>query len=185
MHQLDFRELIARLVASGKLNPAGAIEVLSKLISNGSIDPGLLFSKFAASYALFLLTPSGVRSRGHTPSPATERAYDLLWLAYEQWLTRGVTHLAEAAGLWTSFYGNIRWSLVHHRDDEEFERNLDRFIARSGHVWLSEVRQLTQKNFNLLVEEMNGVIDELRRIETSTAGHEMATEIFDKETKDD
>jgi hypothetical protein len=163
--QSDFCALIARLLASGKLTPERLIELISK----GFIDPGLLFSKFMATYALFWLMPGGVRSGGRRPSHATERTFDLLWLAYEQWINRGVTHMSQAAGLWTSFYGNVRWNLVHKRNDENFERDLHKFIAHSAGEYLSEVRDVTKNNFDELVREINGVIEELMKIETSTA----------------
>jgi hypothetical protein len=178
--QLNFRLLIARVLASGKLAPEGLIELLSKAFAKGSIDPGLVFSKFMAAYADSLLKPDDARSDGHKPSPNTERAFDLLWLAYEQWLNRGVTHLSEAAGLWTTFYGNIRWTLVHNRNDANFQRNLDKFVAHSAQEWLSEVRKLTRKNFDLLVSEMDGVIDELKKIEASDPNTNEATNITGK-----
>ena len=159
--QSDFRPLIVRLLASGKLTPEGLIELISK----GLIDPGLLFSKFMAAYTLFWLMPDGVRSGSRRPSAATEKTFDLLWLAYEQWIARGVTHLSEAAGLWTDFYGNIRWAIVQRRGDEELERDLHKHIAKSAHVWLSEVDKLTTKNFGHFRNEISKIVDALKKIE--------------------
>ena len=173
--QSDFRPLIVRLLASGKLTPEGLIELISK----GLIDPGLLFSKFMAAYTLFWLMPDGVRSGSRRPSAATEKTFDLLWLAYEQWIARGVTHLSEAAGLWTSFYGNVRWNLVHRRNDEHFEKNLHEFLAQSAQEWLLDVRNLTQKNFDELVREIDGVLEELKKIETPTEKKDIETSTTD------
>jgi hypothetical protein len=150
--------LIGQLVASGKLTPEGLVELMSK----GFVDPGSLFSKFMAAAALFWLKPDSARSGGRRSSPATERTFDLLWLAYEKWVNRGVAHLSQAAGLWTTFYGNIRWTLVRKRDDENFE--MDKYIAAAGQEWLIEVHKLTAKNFRELHREIKGVLEELEKI---------------------
>jgi hypothetical protein len=77
-------------------------------------------------------------------------------------LNRGAAHLYQAGGLWTTFYGGIRWQLVSRRHDDDFE--MDKYIAAAGQEWLVEVHELTAKNFRELHHELNGVLEELEKI---------------------
>jgi hypothetical protein len=167
--RFDFRTEIARLAAflvnSGKLTPEGAIESISK----GLINPGLLFSKFVVSYFQFLLIPDRDQRSGLGPWPGTERTFDLLWLAYEQWINRGVVHMSEAAAVWISFYGNLRWNLVHNRNDPEFIKDLDSFVAKAAHLYLSRVQHLTGDNFNRFNNEVNEVLGALKAMTKETS----------------
>lgn len=131
-------------------------------MSKGFVAPGILFSKLMGSAALFLLKPDREDRRPSPVTERTERAYDLLWLAYEKWVNRGAAHLYEAGGLWTTFYGSTRWQLVRKRDDEHFE--MDKYIAAAGQEWLIEVHALTAKNFRELHRELNGVLEDLGKI---------------------
>jgi hypothetical protein len=158
----DYSRVVEKLV---RLGPEGRID---DPYVEGAMDPGRTYAKLMATFVQFWLAPDEVIKEGLRRSPNSERSFDLLWLAYEQWYSRGFNHVAQISAELSTFYKNLRWILVNNRNDPHFVENLDNFVAEASQAYLERVQDLTKENFKLYDESIKGVLQKLK-----TLRHEM------------
>lgn len=141
-------------------------EKMVSYLSRRPIDPGGIYSKFMATCLVLWLAPDSVRKDGLRPSSGTERSFDLLWLAYEQWMFRGMSHYMEVAGELNAFYGDLRWTMVQNRNSENATEMLDEYSADAAHIYLKRVNDLAKRNFQTFADQIGEVIEKLDGMKT-------------------
>jgi hypothetical protein len=139
-------------------------EGMAVSMSKGLMDPGLLYAKLMVMCVQFWLAPDQVRRDGLRPSPNAERSFDLLWLAYEQWYSRGFNHYAQVAAELEDFYKRLRWVLASNRNNSNFIRNLDNIVADASQGYLKRVVELAQENFEAYEAAMNQILKKLKTL---------------------
>lgn len=137
-------------------------------LSKRPVDLGGIYSKFMATCLVLWLAPDSVRKGGLRPSPETERSFDLLWLAYEQWMFRGMSHYMEVAGELNAFYGDLRWTMVQNRNSENAAEMLDTYSADAAHIYLTRVNNLAKKNFETFADQIGEVLEKLDGMKSRT-----------------
>jgi hypothetical protein len=153
-----FGELVGPLIAFLRKVDWSSPDQVSRLVSRALADPSLMYAKFMATCVSFWLAPGAGRNAPVRPSADIERTFELLWLAYEQWYTRGFGHYAQVAAELDSFYMQLRWNVVNNRDNPQFIEDLDKFMVSAAHLYMSKVGELASENFDLYREELNGVL---------------------------
>ncbi len=169
MDGLDgYKREIAQFIEFVMRNEEMTTEKMVEYLSKRPIDYGSIYSKFMAACILLWLSPDGVRKHSLRPTANTERPFDLLWLAFEQWMSRGIGHYAEVAGELTSFHSNLRWMMIQNRNDEDTIADLDTVSAKVAHMYLTRVSEIARDNFGNFMEEIDVVLTSLDAMSRDT-----------------
>jgi hypothetical protein len=130
-----------------------------------------VYSKLMARCIMFWVSPEEVRkNRGLgledklEASQKTERAFDILWLAYERWIARGLSHYAEVATLLSKFYAQLRWGMALGERAEGIPPNVEKKIAEEAYHYLVQVRSLVEQSYSLFEAEVEPMLDKLKEI---------------------
>jgi hypothetical protein len=159
---------------------------VANIVLKGFADPSVMYGRLMATSVIFWLNPDDARSGKIQPSPSAERTFDLLWIAYEQWFTRGMGHYSEVLALVELFYRQLRWILIHKRNDREFHANLDFALAVLAERYLSQVRDLANQNFKDYHDDVEKILNEFKLLTSRDATQKEALkEILKEEEKKD
>lgn len=137
------------------------------------------YSKFMATCVLFWLAPEQVRRGKIAPnqeeqiklSEDTERAFDVLWLAYERWMARGLDHYAEVATALSKFYTQLRWGMALQRTPGGIPADVEKTIAEEAYHYLVQVRSLVERSYSLFESEIEPMLDKLIEINPNIQRH--------------
>ncbi len=135
---------------------------ITNIMLKGFADPSVMYGRLMATSVVFWLRPDDARSGKAQPSPSAEHTFNLLWIAYEQWLTRGLVHYSEVMALMERFYRQLRWILIHNRHDRKFHAELDAELLDFAKKYLENVRNLADKNFDSYVVDIENILKQLK-----------------------
>jgi hypothetical protein len=135
-------------------------------------DLKAVYSKLMAACIMFWIAPENVRKNRAfgseeeriEVSQKTERSFDVLWLAYERWMARGLGHYAEVAAALGKFYAQLRWGMSLQQTSEGIPQDLEKQIAEEAYHYLIEVRSLVERSYSLFQEEMEPMLRKLIEI---------------------
>jgi len=140
-------------------------------------DYQAIYSKFMATCIMYWLSPEEIRKRGlGTPeerleiSPKTERTFEVLWLAYERWVARGLGHYVEVATALSKFYSQVRWGMAIKQTADSTDVEKD--IAKEAYYYLLQVQSLVDQSYELFKLEMEPMLRNLIEINPEIANIE-------------
>jgi hypothetical protein len=156
--KIELMQLVQRLwrvLESGGMSGTQLAGMASKVL-----DPGALYTRTMGTTLLFWLDPEAARGGNTKLSNNGERTFDLLWLAYEHWFSRGASYYLQVLSELQLFYKQLRWVLIHKRSDPDFRSQLEMFLAKAAHAYISRVGQLADENFRAYEDEMRALLAE-------------------------
>jgi len=135
-------------------------------------DFNAVYSKFMVNCLIYWLSPEGIRKNSFVSvsedqadmQKRTERAFDVMWIAYERWVTRGVNHYAEVATGLAKFYSQLRWAMSLQKSDGALPPDVEKQIAEEAYHYLLQVQSLVEESYSLFREEMTPIMQKLLEI---------------------
>ena len=156
------REFVMRLIDNPEF-----VSNLRRIAVQLALDPGLTYSRFMAmSVAYWMTGKLPTIDDGDQPKYLndSERVFNLMWLAYEQWIFRGWSHYAEVAGHLGIFYRGIRWNLVPKRYEPGEVKHIDAYIASTAQEYFIEIIKLAKTNYDEFDGELQIILGKLQEI---------------------
>jgi hypothetical protein len=166
----DFTEAYDKLTSGDWADPDTTAQKLFEGVAK--YDYQAVYSKFMARCIMLWLSPEEIRkNRGlgldeEKPeiSQNTERAFDVLWLAYERWMARGLGHYAEVATALSKFYAQLRWGMSLQQTAEGTPQDVEKQIAVEAYHYLVEVVSLVERSHSLFKNETEAMLRKLIEI---------------------
>jgi hypothetical protein len=167
-----------KMKSSDWSNPDAAAQQLFSVLAR--YDYQSMYSKLMARCIMYWLAPeeirkdsgSGYRESTLEVGQKTERAFEVLWIAYERWLARGLGHQAEVMNALSKFYAQLRWGMFLQQSPEGIPPDLEKKIAEEAYFYLVEVQSLVERSYSLFKDEMQPMVEKLKEINAEIAGHE-------------
>lgn len=135
-------------------------------------DLKAVYSKFMVNCLIYWLSPEEIRKNRFSAADEdqtdvkkrTERAFDVMWVAYERWVTRGANHYVEVASALTKFYSQLRWAMSLQQSDGELPSDIEKQIAEEAYHYLVHVQSLVEHSYSLFHDEMSPILEKLVEI---------------------
>lgn len=173
-----YRAVIEKLMAADWADPDSTAQNVFGEYAKLDFQP--VYSKFMVNCLRFWLSPEEVRKEKGLErdrlqaevAKKSERAFDVMWIAFERWMARGLSHYAEVATALGKFYTQLRWGMTLQRSTEGIPPDMEKQIAEEAYYYLLHVQSLVEESYSSFQEEMKPILSKLIEINPDIANRE-------------